>query len=489
MIKQLVVAMSLLGFVSCPVFAATTETNSSTTHHKRHNHHKVKYHEVKEVKADEQDQPPYAEMGPGPVTPPPAVCMSSQNSMIIGRMTQSLPDVTSQGLGLGRSMPSGCNSPGWFNRIQISGGINVDMGKFGNRNQAFMGENYQRVSLNDAYINLAAVITDWAKAFASISYNTATINEGITSFDPFSPLAPLTVFGFGPFPSSVAAEYSSAYSNNVKGNGNNALQLEQAYITFSNFEMSPVFVQVGKQFQDFSRYEIHPIERSMTQVMSEILATSAKIGFIADGFNGSVYAFDDPLPKVFHGSTTTNYGGALGYEYPSDQLGFDVGAAYLYNLVGVNDVAYIVNQYTLGTGYHNQVSATALYADVNVGPFVLGARYTTALKRFKLLDLPKNGLVIGTSGAKPWAAGASAGYGFNCWGKNQNVYLGYQESGESGGLNLPKYRWLIGYGVELLGKNTNVGIEWDHDKDYSKGNGGSGNSSNLLTLRTAVKFG
>jgi hypothetical protein len=38
-------------------------------------------------------------------------------------------------------------------------------------------------------------------------------------------------------------------------------------------------------------------------------------------------------------------------------------------------------------------------------------------------------------------------------------------------------------------KNTNFGVEWDHDGAYSSSNGGSGNTTNLVTLRADVKFG
>lgn len=446
-LKLVVASMSILGLVSCPVFAATT--NAKTKHH----HKKV----VKVVEHEhEREHEDYKGMRPAP-----EVCSISETAMIMDQTTQSI----------GRSMPNPCN-PGWFNRIQMAGGINVDLGKFGNRNTNYMGENYQRFSLNDAYINVAAVINPWAKAFASISYNTASINDPVIG----------------------TSEYSSAYSNNITGSlATSTLQLEQAYATFGNFDESPIYVQVGKSFQDFSRYEIHPITRSMTQVISETLATSGKIGFIAEGFSGGIFAFDDPLAKVGHTSKTTNYGAALGFEMPSDAIGFDIGAAYLYNMIGVNDVAYIVNQYNGGAfgfgGYNTRVGAAAVYADLNSGPFVIDARYTTALQRFNILDLPKDGLAPSSNGAKPWAAGITAAYGFEGWERNQNVYLGYQASREAGGLNLPKSRWLVGYGIDLFGKNTNVAIEWDNDRAYSVSNGGTGNNTNLVTVRTGVKFG
>ena len=293
--RKLVVAMSVLGLASCPVFAATSAKHK---HHQRH--HQMAQHE-------------YRNMGI-----PEPVCTISQNAIILGSMNQNVT----------RSMPNPCN-PGWFNRINLTGGLNVDLGKFGNRNTNYMGENYQRLSLNDAYLNVSALVNDWVKAFASLSYNTATIN------DPDN------------FDDRVVAEYSAAYSNNVTSGGNSTLQLEQAYATIGNFDVTPVFGQIGKQFQDFSRYTIHPMTRSITQVLSETLATALKIGFITNGFNGSLFVFDDPMGKVNKTSTTTNYGAALGYDLPCDQFGWDIGATYLYNMIGVNDIAYTVNQFNL----------------------------------------------------------------------------------------------------------------------------------------------
>lgn len=461
-LKLIVASMSILGMIATPALA----------NHK-HKHH-CKKADTTVAAAAPEDYKGYKD----------AVCTISTASMTMDQMTQNV----------GRALPNPCN-PGWFNRIQVSGGVNVDMGKWGNRNANIMGENYQRLSLNDAYLNVSANVNDWTKAFASLSYNTATTNAN-----------PGIYKGLG------VSEYSAAYSNNIYGTGNNNIQVEQAFATFGNFDMSPIFLQVGKQFQDFSRYEIHPITASMTQVMSETLATSIKLGFIYAGFNGSVFLFDDPISKTStftntfptspafgSSSTTTNYGASLGFDMPNDQFGWDLGVSYLYNMIGVNDIAYNVVNFTNTNAYRTRVGGVAAYGDVNAGPFSVALRYTTSIDNFNVNDLPKNGVgdrvgnniagatIAGRNGAEPWAAGIQVGYGFDAWTKTQNIFVGYQASGEAAGLNLPSNRWVAGYNIDWW-KNTNFGLEWDHDSAYSVAHGGTGNTTNLVTLRAAVKF-
>jgi hypothetical protein len=171
---------------------------------------------------------------------------------------------------------------------------------------------------------------------------------------------------------------------------------------------------------------------------------------------------------------------------------------WLYNLIGAKDVAHGVSNFT-GGGYHSHADAIAAYGDINYGPFMIGARYTGAIKHFNPNDLPKHGFADETAdnvvsadatGAKPWAAGIQAGYTFEAFACRSNyIYLGYQTSREASGIGLPKYRWLGGYGVDLFGKNTLAAIEWDHDEAYNTANGGTGNRSNLISIRAGVQFG
>lgn len=463
-LKPVIAALGVLGFIGlqAPAFAdAERYSNTTIT--------KTSYGKPKNVSVLEEGVRYKGYKGEVPV------CTVNQSTLVLASMTQNM----------GRALPNPCN-PDWFNRISLSGGVNVDLGKWGNRNANYMGENYQRLSLNDAYFNITAIVNDWARAFASISYNTATINDPDNSTT-----------------TQHVAEYNAAYDDNVLDGGSHKLQLEQAYITLSNFDVSPLFIQVGKQFADFSRYPLHPITESLTQVMSKTLATAGKVGFIANGFNGSLYIFDNPINEVGQTKSSTNYGAALGYEMADNHLGYALGIAYMHNLMGVNDIAYNVNQFNINrglnqSGYHTRVGGLALYGDINAGPFYLGLRFTEAVSRFSALDLPENGTfdidsatgdpIEGADGARPWALGIQGAYGFcGYYNMHQTIYAGYQASRDAAGLNLPRHRWLLGYNVDVW-TSTNLAIEWDHDIAYSESRGGIGDNTNLVSLRIGVEF-
>lgn len=435
-LKLVVASMSVLGLVSCPAFA---DNNAKHRHH-----HVAKKHQM-------VSHADYKAMGALPIEN----CQPSQNAAILDVMSQNT----------GRAKPTeDCNK-----LIAFAGGINLDA-HWGNRSTELQGENRQRLALNDAYLNIFGNVNDWTKAFASLSYG-----------DP----SDVETTGFG--------QYSNVYTNV----GDNKVTLEQGFIRLANFDQYPVFVQLGKQFQDFGRYTIHPIHRTVTQSLSETLRTSAELGFILPvGFHGDIYAFDNPMNErsatSLASSTShpkTNYGVALGFDAPSDQLGWGVNVGYLYNMTGVNDVQQAVSQTTnsgsiTGGSYHNRVSALAIDAMVNSGPFSLTGDYVTALTNFSSTDL----VGTGTSGAKPWAGNIKAGYGFNAFGKDQNLYLAYETTGAAVNLNLPKNRWVVGLGVDAW-KNTNLTLEFAHDTDYTVANNGTGNSYNTIGFRAAVMFG
>ncbi len=296
-LKLVVASMSVLGLVTCSAYAADATATAPVKHH----HHHMKKHPA--ASQDAPAQPvSYKDMGALPTCP------------IVDQYTTTL-DVMGQNTG--RAVPTeDCHK-----LISFAGGINFDA-KWGNRSLGYQGENYQRLSLNDAYLNVFGNVNDWTKAFASLSYGDPS-PQSTNTFNTTS---------IGNY--THTGQYSNVYTNA----NDNKITLEQGFIRIANFDQYPVFLQIGKQYQDFGRYTIHPVTRSTTQVLSETLRTSANLGFItAMGFHGDVYAFDNPLPErsstgAVQGHNVTDYGVALGYDLVNDQLGYGINVGWLYNM-------------------------------------------------------------------------------------------------------------------------------------------------------------
>lgn len=411
----------------------------------------------------------------------------------------------------------------WYHRIAIDGGVNFDA-KWGNRRMGYEGENNQRLSVNDVHLNVTATVNDWVKAFASLSYDNTSRQ--------------LTGSNGGPNPLATTNAPKPGVYDNIKDNIGGVV-LEQGYIKFANLTEMPLYLTVGKQFVDFGKYNLHPITQPLTQVISETLRNAATIGFNTMamgpvGIFGSAYVFDSPykqqMPAVIAAGGTVPgtpipatsltpavtgssqghgkpiYGLRLGIGQENDAFTWDLSADYLYNMIGVEGVAYGVgifngsntaanvgnNGVATGGTYKNRVGGFAINGDLKTGPFDVELRYVTALQTFSPFDLTKNVVattaITGATGAKPWAAGINAGYAFTAWEKGQDVFLGYQRSQNSVNLYLPQSRWVAGYGMDVM-KNTNVAIELDHDIDYSISNGGTGTNNNQIGLRVGVRFG
>jgi len=461
-LKQLVVAsMSVLGLISLPAFA---DTATQTTKHKHHHKHHVMAATTANSTTD------YKAMGALPVVCP----ITNMYTMILDRMDQNV----------GRAK----STEDCMKLISFAGGVNVD-GTWGNRSKGYEGENVQRIALNDAYLNVFGNVNDWVKAMVTLSYDDAS-NVAQTNVT-----------------TNKAGIYDQMYtSNGLSTSTQTKLILQQGFLRIANFDQTPFFVDLGKEFVNFGRYQIDPIERTVAQSLTESLQTAATAGFITQmGFNGSIFAFDNGWRQRANnlatsrqlGHTTPNYGAALGFDHPSDQLGYDIGVGYLYDMIGVNDVMYAVNTLNAAdgaNGYRRAVGAGTIYGDINSGGFSFDVRFVEALRRFDNFDLDTKTLgavpggAINAKGARPYAGDLQAGYGFNAWNKNQNIYLGYQQTNEAVDLFLPKNRWIVGYNIDAW-KNTNLGVQVGRDKDYSTSQGGTGNSSDTVGVRAAVKFG
>lgn len=525
-LKLVVATMSVLGLISFTVLADTDTTTTTTTtshhahktkahknkkfskhaakskhkttkHHAHENTSKTKHHKpVKTIhhiqKAHIVTHADAAPIMPAPVVRPaqPIKPVAMQSAAPLANAApevdeeettedamEAIPRLDTYQVTMdtmSQNARRGHAGPDWFNHILINGGMNVDAA-WGNRAMGYMGENPRRVSVNDAYLNATALVNNWTKAFTSLSFG-----------DPYPADVTAVVKKLG--------AYSNAYTDNQ-------LDLEQGYVTFGNFDCTPFFAQIGKQFQPFGKYQIHPIQRTMSQVLSESLQTSAEVGFVTKfGLSGFIYSFDNTLIRSTYGHTQPVAGFGLDLNQPSEDISYDIGIGYMTNMTGINDVAAAITNYqsatiangtntipTAGT-YQATVGAINVYADIGSGPFSIGGHYTSALSNFATTTLSNNFNNTDGSVAQPWALDLTANYAFSLWCKKHDVYLGYQASNNAVNIALPRNRWILGYEITVL-KNANLGVQWSHDTDYSFGNGGTGITSNTLNARASVQFG
>lgn len=383
------------------------------------------------------------------VAPASSSSMAADNSMYqdtINSMNQ-VADRKSANLGLD-----------WTKYVSIHGGLFADA-VWGAKSRNLVGENDKALSVTNAYLAFEATPNDWTK------------------FD-------------------MTANYSDASASYSTGSDQNAY-IDQAYVTFGNADRYPVFVQLGRQYAPFGRYDITPVVKSLGQVLTQTNQTDAVVGFVVpQGLYGSVYTFQNGVQKDETGGTNPyNWGASLGFQKANDRMSVDLGVGYMSNMTGVESIQdYILNEgaYSSNTSgqdyYTNDVASVAPYVTFKTGPFGVDLDYVTALESFDKSTLPfKNS---STDGAKPAAFDANVSYDFNMKNMDQQVFVGYQKSSEASALDLPETRYALGYNVYPM-TNVMLGLEIDRDSEYGSGYAGNANSGDdyyIYNMRAGVQF-
>jgi len=407
--------------------------------------------------------------------------------------TQALKQLTSLQADLSNNTaPSGNAATGgeaWYKRIQISGfgqfdakasnhGMNTDVSA---GQSSFKGHRSSRLGINAAGLDFDADLTSWSAARLELLYEDGHIRDAVgrtwdDADDPFT--------------------------------------LDQAYLTFGNLNVAPVYATVGRQYVDFGQYKHFVVTPEVATSLSQTNATALKVGFDVVGFDGSMSVFRSALRHETGGTVQINsghnsiqdYAANLQYanDFTDDMFGFKMGASYISNMA---DVAYIGARLRGGAGDYtyniSHVHGMALHGDVHFGSqkdhwFSASANYVKSIDTFSGNDLRYN---TTTRGARPSGLSLEAGYNFYTSSVlPSKVYVGYDHTNESAGLNLPECLWKVGYVFSLDG-NTSINLEYARAKDYDVGNvaqAGAGSDTgtvnhegsfyNAYTARVAYNF-
>lgn len=275
------------------------------------------------------------------------------------------------------------------------------------------------------------------------------------------------------------------------------LEVDVAFITIANTDATPLFLTAGQTYVPFGAFETNLVSDPLTLEIGETRETVVEVGFAAGDFLGSVYVFNGDN-KIKGENKIGSWGANLGYAHEAEDRAWAFGAGYINDLgdsdslgetINDNRVAALEAQIAEGIdtrGYsvdpRERIGGWTVNAGATLGQFNIIGEYLSATDAFDM-----DSLGFEDAGAKPSAWNVEVGFSFPVMGRESVAAVAYQGTREALALELPESRWLVGWSVEIFDR-TSVSLEWAHDSDYSKSDGGTGESGDTLTAQLAVEF-
>lgn len=278
------------------------------------------------------------------------------------------------------------------------------------------------------------------------------------------------------------------------------LNIDEAYITIANSEVTPFYLSAGRLYVPFGNFESNMISDPATLTLGETREDVAQVGFETEGgFYGSAYIFNGDADEA-KGSYSSadnnqidNYGLNFGYAIENDNFALDVGLDYINN-IGTSDTlqdAIGGNGLCAGDGcIKDYVGGMSLHAVATFGQFNLIGEYVTALENFETGELSSvNGKKL-----KPKAWNLEAAYNFELAGKDTTIALGYQKTNDmyfdTQTTDFFEKAWLASISVGIL-ERTTLAAEWRHADAYSEVKNASGNDfddEDLFQVKLSYEF-
>lgn len=281
------------------------------------------------------------------------------------------------------------------------------------------------------------------------------------------------------------------------------LFLDVAFVTIGDLNIFPMYTTIGRSFVPFGQYNSYNgFNDPLTEILFRTLADDATIGFYTNHLLGQFFFFKGNS-RADSGNNINNFGVNLGTHLKTentkilwqvsfmrnvaDSLGMQLAFA---NSRNTNILSHVV------PGINTNIS-------VNIGEhwhFI--GEYNTSLRSFAVADMgysTNSGRTF--SGARPQAFDIEGSYQFTISEKPTSISLGWSQTFEAVGFNLPRWRLDLTWATYIF-KNTLLSLEFMHNRLYSKndvatgqlafGSGGStpyyrlprnkGHGDNTLTL-------
>ena len=255
--------------------------------------------------------------------------------------------------------------------------------------------------------------------------------------------------------------------------GDDKVLVDDAHIILGNTDTFPLYLNAGRQYVPFGNFTTNMISDPFTHDIAETQETALKIGFKAAGAYGSVFVFNGDTNEDGGDSQIEQFGADIGYALEQDSFSLDIGMSYMNSIGDSDGLGEILEEKDLLAA--DYVGGIGAYAIAHIGPVSLIGEYITALD-----DIGE-----GTN-FQPMAFNLETGYDFHIRGLESTVAIGYQGTDDMAGY-MPESRFLGTFAVGIF-PGTTLAVEYAHDKDYDKADGGTDESADSFTAQLAYEF-
>jgi hypothetical protein len=255
------------------------------------------------------------------------------------------------------------------------------------------------------------------------------------------------------------------------------VDIDEGYIYLGNTEFFPVYFQVGKLYVPFGSFESNMVSDPLTLEMGEARESAGVLGVELYGFYSAVYAFNGDVNESGSDDGIKCFGLNAGFTFENDDFSFDIGAGWINSIAAADNLAD-----ALPGEIEDYVAGYTAHATFNLKGFTLIGEYLAAADDFAAAELAwKSG------GAQPKSWNLEAAYTLAIADHETVFALAWQGTQEALALELPEDRYMGSVSVSIIDGLT-FSIEYAHDKDYGKSDGGTGNDADTITTQLALEF-
>ncbi len=298
---------------------------------------------------------------------------------------------------------------------------------------------------------------------------------------------------------------NSGSLNNKSRTQNSRVFINNAFITFGDFEVTPFYATIGQMYVPFGTYSSNMVSSPLTKVIARIKARAIVAGIqqqTDNGFYGSAFIFKG---DTHAGSTSRvdNGGVNAGYHFVDGKIRANFGGGYVANIAdsqGMQNTggAPLFDGFggPAGTGNEriaHHVPAIDVRGLLSIGTSIdLLAEYIGAVSSFN-----NNDLTYSSHGAKPQALNAEAAYTFSVLDKPTSVAIGYGKTKDALAIGVPLARMSMTLNTSIW-KDTLQSLEFRHDINYAASipasgsdvaaPSASGKSDNVVTAQIDMYF-